>query len=75
MICPRSKKIKQTAYNTGFASLGLYCYYQSFVLKLKFVLLFGFSAGNPQRTQSPKTLCERLPFPKYDVLKNIKITL
>jgi len=26
------------------------------VLKLKFVLSIGFSAGNPQRTQSHKTL-------------------
>jgi hypothetical protein len=39
------------------------------VLKLKFVLSIGFSAGNPQRTQSHKTL-EKMPIGRKTAIEN-----
>ena len=46
MICPRSKKIKQTAYNTCYTKEAVRYSAETFVVKQTFVLRINFSANN-----------------------------
>jgi hypothetical protein len=70
-------------HNTGFASGGVTCIADSFVVSESFVLRINICGKIPARTQSPKPLCAILkkkrtkikPFNENNILPSITIKI